>query len=103
DEMAQFIRAQDAYQHLITTSVSQSLSRPIWNQCDYYQHHHYPTVLISALRDLAGVPTGQPVKPIFGGECGRNNTVFLGFHAPVWAGLMGAQSGAAQQWYGDQL
>ena len=102
DEMAQFIRSQDPYQHLITTSSD--LSQPIWSQCDYYQHHDYPSGdLIGALRDPPGVPAGQPVRPIFGGECDRNTTPFYGFHAPLWAGLMGGQSGAAEQWYGDQL
>jgi len=93
DEMAQFIRSQDSYQHLITTSSE--LDQNIWNQCDYYQHHDYPSDLISALRDPAGVPVGQPIKPIFGGECGRDPTPYLGFHAPLWAGLMAGQSGAA--------
>lgn len=101
NEMAQFIRLQDAYHHLITTSSD--LNEPIWNQCDYYQHHDYPADLISALRDPAGVPAGQPVKPIFGGECGMDSTPYLGFHAPLWAGLMAGQSGAAQQWYWDQV
>jgi hypothetical protein len=101
DEMAQFIRSQDAYQHLITTSSE--LDQLIWNHCDYYQHHDYPSDVISGLRDCAGLPAGQPVKPIFGGECGRDNTPWLGFHAPLWAGLMDGQSGAEQQWYGDQL
>ena len=49
------------------------------------------------------MPAGQPIKPIFSGECGRGSTPHFGFHAPLWAGLMAAQSGAAQQWYGDQL
>ncbi len=102
DEMAQFIRAQDFYQHLITTSSD--LSQPIWNQCDYYQHHDYPGGdLIGAFRGPPGVPNGQPVKPIFAGECDRNSTVFYGFHAPLWAGLMNGQGGAEEQWYGDQL
>ncbi|HWX20342.1 MAG TPA: DUF5060 domain-containing protein [Candidatus Binatia bacterium] len=101
DEMAQFIRSQDVYQHLITTSSQ--LNQQIWNQCDYYQHHDYPSDLISGLQGAPGVPAGQPVKPIFSGECGSNGVPFLGFHAPIWAGLMGAQSGAAQQWYGDGL
>lgn len=101
DEMAQFIRGQDTYHHLITTSSQ--LDQLIWNQCDYYQHHDYPTDLISALQDPAGVPTGQPVKPIFGGECGMDNTPYYGLHAPIWAGLMGAQSGAAQEWYWDHI
>jgi hypothetical protein len=101
DEMAQFIRSQDAYHHLITTSSQ--LDQRIWNQCDYYQHHDYPTDLISALRDPAGIPTGQPVKPIFGGECGMDNTPYYGLHAPIWAGLMSGQSGAAQEWYWDHI
>jgi hypothetical protein len=101
DEMAQFIRTQDTYHHLITTSSQ--LDQLIWNQSDYYQHHDYPTDLISALRDPAGVPAGQPVKPIFGGECGMNNTPYYGLHAPIWAGLMGGQSGAAQEWYWDHI
>ncbi len=101
DEMAQFIRSQDVYDHLITTSSQ--LDQLIWNQCDYYQHHDYPSDLISALRDPAGVPSGQPTKPIFGGECGMNSTPYYGFHAPIWAGLMGAQSGAAQPWYWDHV
>lgn len=101
DEMAAFIRSQDAYQHLITTSSE--LGQPIWNQSDYYQHHDYPSDLIASLRDAPGVPAGQPIKPIFSGECGRGSTPYFGFHAPLWASLMAAQSGAAQQWYGDQL
>jgi len=101
-EMAAFIRAQDPYQHLITTS-SDNLSQSMWTPCDYYQHHDYPTAYISALRDPPGVPVGQPIKPIFGGEAGSNGVPYLGFHAPLWAGLMGGQSGAAQQWYGDGL
>ncbi len=101
-EMAQFIRDQDFYQHLITTS-SDNLSQPMWTPCDYYQHHDYPTDYISAERDPVGIPGGQPIKPIFSGECGSNGVPCLGFHAPLWASLMGAQAGAAQQWYGDGL
>jgi len=94
-EMAQFIRDQDFYQHLITTS-SDNLSQPMWTPCDYYQHHDYPTDYISAERDPVGIPGGQPIKPIFSGECGSNGVPYLGFHAPLWASLMGAQAGAAQ-------
>ena len=101
DEMAQFIRSQDAYQHLITTSSE--VTQPIWNQCDYYQHHDYPSDLITALRDPQGVPAGQPVKPIFGGECGLQSTVQWGVNAPLWAGLMSAQSGISQPWYWDRI
>jgi len=99
-EMAQFIRAQDYYQHLLTTS-SDNFSQSMWGAMDYYQHHDYPTDYISAERDMASIPNGQPIKPIFGGECGSNGVPVLGFHTPLWASLMGAQSGASEQWYGD--
>jgi len=101
NEMAQFIRSQDPYHHLITTSSQ--LDQRIWDQCDYYQHHDYPSDLISVLRDPPSSPAGQPIKPIFGGECGMDTTPLLGLHAPLWAGLMGAQAGAAQQWYWDHI
>ncbi len=101
DEMAQFLRSQDPYRHLITTSSE--INQPIWNECDYYQHHDYPTDYITALRDPQGVPAGQPVKPVFGGEAGRDNTVYYGQHAPLWAGLMAGQSGIAQPWYWDRI
>lgn len=101
DEMAQFIRSQDIYRHLITTSSD--VTQPIWNQCDYYTHHDYPADLISALRDPIGVPSGQSIKPIFGAESGSDLTFFYGLHAPVWAGLMGGQSGGAQPWYWDRI
>ena len=101
NEMAQFIRAQDPYHHLVTTSSQ--LDQQIWDECDYYQHHDYPNDLISALRDPQGVPSGQPVKPIFAGECGIEDTPLLGVQGPLWAGLMAGQSGAAQQWYWDRV
>jgi len=101
NEMAQFLRSQDNYHHLVTTSSQ--LDQPIWDQCDYYQHHDYPSDLISALRDAPSIPPGQPLKPIFGGECGMDSTPLLGFQAPLWAGLMAGQSGAAQQWYWDHV
>jgi hypothetical protein len=101
DEMAQFIRSQDPYHHLVTTSSE--VVQPIWNQCDYYQHHDYPSDLITALRDPQGVPAGQPLKPIFGGECGLQSTAQWGVNAPLWAGLMSAQSGVSQPWYWDRI
>jgi len=101
DQMARFLRSQDAYQHLITTSSD--LSEPIWNQCDYYTHHDYPVDLISVLSNPPGIPTGEPVRPIFGSESGSDPTVYYGVSAPLWAGLMGAQSGAAQPWYWDRI
>ena len=60
NEMAQFIRTNDVYHHLITTSSD--LNEPIWDQTDYYQHHDYPSDLITGIRDaqdITVVTTGR--------------------------------------------
>ena len=68
NEMAQFIRTNDVYHHLITTSSD--LNEPIWDQTDYYQHHDYPSDLITGIRDAQDITASQPVAPDFSGECG---------------------------------
>ena len=101
NEMAAFMKSQDPWQHLVTTSSQ--MDQPMWGQCDYYQHHDYPNDLIAGLRDAADVPLGQPVKPVFGGENGMDATFFWGAHAPLWSGLMAGQSGFSQQWFWDRI
>lgn len=99
NEMAQFIRSQDPYQHLITSSSV--LNQPIWDETDYYQHHEYPSDLITGIRDAQDITGSQPVGPNFTGECGINNVNHVGISPPVWAGLMSGQSGGAMPWYWD--
>jgi hypothetical protein len=101
DEMAQFLRSQDYYQHLITTSSL--LNEPIWDETDYYQHHDYPSDLITGIRDAQDISASQTVGPDFSGECGINTTPHLGISPPIWAGLMAAQSGDAMPWYWDTI
>jgi len=101
NEMAQFLRSQDPYQHLITTSSD--LTQPIWDQCDYYTHHDYPNDVIPGLRDPADISASQLVKPVFGAECATNGVPLYGVNAPLWAGLMNGQSGAEQPWWWDSM
>jgi len=101
NEMALFLRSQDPYQHLITTSSD--LTQPIWDQCDYYTHHDYPNDVIAGLRDAPDITASQPVKPDFGAECGTNGVPQLGVNAPLWAGLMNGQSGNEEPWYWDSM
>ncbi len=101
NEMALFLRSQDPYQHLITTSSD--LTQPIWDQCDYYTHHDYPNDVIVGLRDAPDITASQPVKPDFGAECGTNGVPQLGVNAPLWAGLMNGQSGNEEPWYWDSM
>jgi Domain of unknown function (DUF5060) len=101
DQMAPFIRSQDTYQHLITTSSD--LTEPIWDDCDYYTHHDYPSDVISGLEDATDITNGQPVKPDFGSECATNGVPDIGVDAPIWAGLMNGQSGNEEPWWWDSL
>jgi hypothetical protein len=100
-EMAQFIRSQDPYQHLITTSSA--LDEPIWDQTDYYQHHDYPSDLITDIQDAPDITASQPVAPDYSGECGIDFTPHVGISPPIWAGIMAAQSAAAMPWYWDTI
>jgi len=101
NEMATFLRSQDQYHHLITSSSV--LNEPLWDQTDYYQHHEYPTDLITGLRDAQDITSSQPVAPDFAGECGINTTPHVGISPPIWAGIMSGQSAAAMPWYWDTI
>jgi hypothetical protein len=101
NEMAQYFRTNDPYHHLITTSSM--LNEPLWDQTDYYQHHEYPTDLITGLHDAQDISASQTVAPDFAGECGINTTAHVGISPPIWAGIMSGQSGAAMPWYWDTI
>jgi hypothetical protein len=101
DEMAGFLRAQDAYRHLVTTSSE--LTQPIWGAMDYYQFHNYASDMVSSSRDAEEALTGSPVKPIFAGEGANINPPRLWVHAPLWASVMSAQAGAVQPWWWDTI
>jgi Domain of unknown function (DUF5060) len=101
NEMALFLRAQDAYHHLITTSSE--LGQPLWDQTDYYQHHDYPADLIAGLRNAPTISGSQAVGPVFSGECGIDSTPHVGISPPLWAGLMAGQSGGAMPWFWDTI
>ena len=104
-EMAAFLRAQDIYDHLITTSseVPPSVFAPV----DYYQRHSYPIALIPVVSAPHFVGVEWPVKPEFVGEFGPDNTKDRPdewtMHSGVWAGLMSDAGGAAQYWEGDRI
>ena len=99
--MASFLRSQDTYHHLITSSSD--LNEPIWDQTDYYQHHDYPSDLITGIQGPSDISAGQPVAPDFSGECGIDTTPHVGISPPVWAGIMAGQSGDAMPWYWDTI
>jgi len=102
DEMAAFIRSQDPYAHLITTSSE--LSQGIWNSMDYYQSHNYASDMVGSSRNPNAPPAGSPAKPIFDGESGSTyNIPGLWLHALLWPSLMAGQGGASCPWWWDTI
>ena len=99
NQMAAFLRQQDSYHHLITSSSD--LTKPIWDSTDYYTHHDYPNDLITDIRDAPTISPTQKIAPVYGAECGVDFTPRLGETATAFAGLMAAQSGAEDIWYWD--
>jgi hypothetical protein len=100
-EMAAYLRAQDPYGHLITTSSD--LSRPIWGAMDFYQFHNYASDMVTSSRDAEEPPPGSPVKPNFAGEGAQINPPHLWIHAPIWPGAMSTQAGTMQPWWWDTI
>ncbi len=109
DAMADYLRSIDVYGHLITTSTDDVRS-PIYAKMDYYQPHLYPGDLLVAARG-PNLPAGLPVRPVFYGEAGDDNTDLSAavrqsggtLVPPAWAGLMGAHELPALPWLGAQM
>ncbi len=104
-EMADFLRAQDAYDHLVTTSSTGDLPLSVWANLDYYQEHTYPADVVSALNG-ARADESAPRKPFFVGEFGPSGVqdpTGAALHAGLWAGMMNAEAGAPQFWTWDDV
>lgn len=104
-EMSDFLRTQDAYGHLITTS---SEAPPeVFASVDYYQRHSYPSNLIAEVSQDPFVGAQWEAKPAFIGEYGSDHTGDRPdewtLHSGLWAGLFSDAAGAAQYWYNDKV
>ena len=102
-EMATFLREQDPFKHLITTSSVGDLTPDVWADMDFIQEHSYPSDLIVALGKM---PDEKWKKPFFVGEFGPANLQDEGgkyLHAGLWASLMSGNGGAAQYWDWDAV
>lgn len=103
-EMARFIRAQDPYHHLITTS-SRVTEPKIWTAVDYYDAHIYPPDVTAA---MASLDAEHLTKPYFygeigGSEGGGSSESAQTLHQILWSSLMSAASGAAEYWFWDYV
>ena len=109
-EMAAWIRANDVYRHLITTSTD-NLGGAVWRSMDYYQPHLYAVNMLAHARRFPAVPR-PPDKPLFYGELGDDSQFFAnpedkasgaGIMPPLWSGLMADGVLPPQPWYRDRL
>jgi hypothetical protein len=105
--MAAFLRQNDPYHHLLTTSSAPNiaLNSPTWNGLDYIQEHTYPNDLIRALLNR-DIPERKTVnRPYFIGEFGGGgfgpDPHNVRLHNGLWASLTSNMSGAAEYWYWD--
>ena len=114
-EMAAFLKDQDPYNHLVTTSYAQESFDPAtWNQpdIDFTQTHHYVNtpnierVLVSSLRkylDEFGKPslTGEFGLTTTGADLGTTDPDGIHIHNSLWGTLFGGGLGAGMSWWWD--
>lgn len=109
DEMAGYLRAIDAHEHLVTTSIS-TIKSPIYARMDYLQPHIYAVNMIDNMRyvDPAYAEIG---KPVFFGEFGDDHMPLteaqkktgVTIIPPIWAGIMGSLHIPPQTWFVERL
>lgn len=114
-EMAAFLKANDPYRHLVTTSYAQDFYDPqTWQQpdMDFTQTHYYVAapnmerVLVGGVRNYLD----EFAKPTINGEFGLTTTganlsttdpTGLHIHNALWASLFGGGMGAGATWWWD--
>lgn len=97
DEMAAFIRAQDPYRHLVTSSMG-TASPELGNSLDFWQPHAYVPDPLAAVGNLNGLGLDRPA---FLGEIGPEGMTggeddFI--RRLLWSSMMSESAGAAQYW-----
>ncbi|MCC6729202.1 MAG: DUF5060 domain-containing protein [Chthonomonadales bacterium] len=103
DGMAAFLRDQDPYRHLVTTSSTLEVAG-LWRNMDYYQPHAYPSDPIPVVTSIDGRKWD---KPGFYGEIGPGEGLssddgsFL--RRALWASMMSTSAGAAEYWAWDTV
>jgi len=102
NEMAAFIRQQDPYRHLITSSSMSSVAA-LGNQLDYLQPHSYSPDPVSA---IASIDAKKLDKPVFFGEIGPADGMKVDadwLQRVLWAGVMSDMAGAPEVWYWEEI
>lgn len=114
-EMAEFIKANDPYEHLVTTSsVYETLGAYKLDVIDFVNPHNYGYANQNILHTLPPRLENiwqQYKKPVFHSEIGINwqsgpetakmDPEGITLHQQSWAGMMGGSLGGAMNWWFD--
>ena len=113
--MGKWLRANDPYAHLVSTSLTGASVRPeIWElpEMDFSVYHSYGEA--DPARHVAGVATDLAArfdKPTMIGEIGTNHIKWTisgdpylrGFRQGLWAGVLGGSVGSSMSWWWEDL
>jgi len=109
--MGRWLRNNDPYHHLVTTSLTGGSERPeLWSvpELDFAAYHSYGDAKPALrLRDVGQSFVQKYGKPVMVGEFGtdwrgwnRQNDPFLrGFRQCLWGGALGGSTGAMSWWW----
>ncbi|QQE11507.1 DUF5060 domain-containing protein [Planctomycetota bacterium] len=111
--MAKYIKKNDPYEHLVTTSAHEgdtSLSHYLLDEIDFSQSHNYnSSQLAPTIRKIATFQTKKFNKPHIMGEMGiahsgqqtNKDPEGIHFHNMIWAGLFTETPSTAMSWWWD--
>ena len=114
-EMGQWLRANDPYHHLISTSLTGASDRPeFWTmpELDFAVYHSYGEADPSRyIAKLSAEMTRRYGKPVMIGEFGTNhitwnivNDPYLrGFRQGIWGGVLGGSVGTSMSWWWEGI
>lgn len=115
-EMGNWLKANDPFGHLVTTSLTGSSDRPeIWNlsQLDFAQYHSYG--MPQPATGLASVMTSfhdRYHKPALVGEYGTDwrgwnrqtvDPYLRGFRQGIWSGALNGSAGTSMSWWWEEI
>lgn len=114
DEMAQFIKENDPYKHLITTSYKYPFGTPAFDLesidfASFHSYDYYDKFYYDKLSDELSSLFNKYQKPVFYGEIGidwqsGNNTYNADYtgitlHQGLWGGMLSSGASANQWWW----
>ncbi|MBI1840846.1 MAG: cellulase family glycosylhydrolase [Verrucomicrobia bacterium] len=116
DAMGTWLKANDPFKHLITTSLTGSSDRAeIWKipAIDFSQFHSYGTLNpATALASIATRMRKAYGKPMLVGEFGvdfrgwmrtQEDPFLRGFRQAIWGGALGGSAGTSMSWWWENL